>query len=52
MSCLAVLATALSAGAAERVLHNITGYTSTNDGLVAFKVLVFDDSGKVGATGG
>ena len=52
MSCLAVLATALSAGAAERVLHNITGYSSTNDGLVAFKALAFNDAGKVVATGG
>jgi predicted amidohydrolase YtcJ len=52
MSCLAILATALSAGAAERVLHNITGYTSTDDGLVAFKALVINDEGKVVATGG
>ena len=37
---------------AETVLHNITGYTSTDDGLVAFKALVFDDNGKVVATGG
>jgi predicted amidohydrolase YtcJ len=37
---------------AETVLHNVTGYTSTDDGLVAFKALVFDDEGKVVATGG
>ena len=52
MLCFAVFATAQQAGGAERVLHNITGYTSTNDGLVAFKVLVFDGNGRIVATGG
>ena len=50
MLCMALLGLSLSA-AAETVLHNITGYTSTDDGLVGFKVLVFDDEGKVIATG-
>ena len=48
----AILAIAQQTGAAERVLHNITGYTSTFDGLVAFKVLVFGDEGKIVAAGG
>jgi predicted amidohydrolase YtcJ len=37
---------------AETIVHNVTGYTSTENGLVAFKVLVFDDAGKIVATGG
>lgn len=36
---------------AETVLHNLTGYTSTDDGIRQFKVLVFDDEGKIVATG-
>ena len=36
---------------AATALHNIKGYTSTNDGLRTFSVLVFDDSGRVLATG-
>ena len=38
--------------AAETVLHNVNGYTSSNDGIRQFSVLVFDDTGKVVATGG
>ncbi len=36
---------------AETVLHNIKGYTSTDNGLRTFSVLVFDDAGRVVATG-
>ena len=36
---------------AETVLHNINAYTSTNDGLQTFSVLVFNDSGRIVATG-
>jgi len=50
--CFAILALALHATAAERVLHNVTGYTSTDDGLVSFKALVIGDDGRVLATGG
>jgi len=39
------------AAAAETVLHNINGYTSSDDGIRRFSVLVFDDAGKVIATG-
>ena len=39
-----------NAGAAT-ALHNINGFTSTNDGIVEFEVLVFDDAGRVVATG-
>lgn len=38
--------------AADTVLHNVNGYTSSNDGIRQFSVLVFDDTGKVVATGG
>ncbi len=36
---------------AETAIHNINGYTSTEDGLQAFSVLVIDDSGHIVATG-
>ena len=37
---------------ADTALHNITGYTSTDTGIQTFSVLVFDDAGRVLATGG
>jgi len=36
---------------ADTALHNINGYTSTNDGMESFTVLIFDDSGRIIATG-
>lgn len=39
-----------AAGAATLV-HNMQGYTSSNDGIRDFTVLVFDDSGRIVATG-
>lgn len=36
---------------AETALHNVKGYTSTDDGIRTFSVLVFDDAGRVVATG-
>ncbi len=36
---------------ADTALHNVTGYTSSNDGIVEFSVLVFDEAGKVVASG-
>ena len=36
---------------ADTALHNINGYTSTNEGIQTFSVLVFDDAGKVVAIG-
>jgi len=36
---------------ADTVLHNVYGYTSSDNGIRAFSVLVFDDAGKVVATG-
>lgn len=47
---LLLLITPLLAGA-ETALHNITGYTSTNDGIHDFSVLIFDDDGRVVASG-
>lgn len=38
--------------AADIVLHNINGYTSTDNGLREFTVLAFADDGRVLATGG
>ena len=43
--------TAATAVAAETLVHNINGFTSTDDGLVEFDVLVFDDDGRILATG-
>ena len=40
-----------SAVSGETILHNITGYTSTDAGIHGFGVLVFADDGKVIATG-
>jgi len=37
---------------ADTVLHNVNGYTSTGGGIRNFSVLVFDDGGRVVATGG
>ena len=39
------------AAAADTAIHNVTGYTSTADGLREFSVLVFDADGKIVATG-
>lgn len=51
-SALALLLTlAWTTADAETALHNINGHTSTNDGMVAFTVLVFDNAGRVVATG-
>ncbi|MDH3747392.1 MAG: amidohydrolase [Gammaproteobacteria bacterium] len=36
---------------AETAIHNVVGYTSTNDGIREFSVLVFDDAGRVVVTG-
>ncbi len=36
---------------ADTALFNVNGYTSTADGIQRFSVLVFDDDGKVVATG-
>jgi predicted amidohydrolase YtcJ len=40
-----------TASAAETVIHNVTGYTSTNTGMREFSVLVISDEGRVLATG-
>ena len=36
---------------ADTLLHNIQGYTSSDQGMQSFSVLIFDDSGRVLATG-
>ena len=38
--------------AEETVIHNVTGYTSTNTGIHEFTTLVMSDAGKVIAAGG
>lgn len=42
---------AWSTATADTVLHNVKGYTLTNDGVVEFSVLVFDTAGRVVSTG-
>lgn len=37
--------------AADTALHNVTGYTSSEDGIREFSVLVFDDNGRIVAVG-
>ena len=52
--CLFVAVLAMLASAsviAGTALHNVHGYTSSTDGIVKFSVLVFDDDGRVIATG-
>ena len=46
-----LLALAITDAQAETALHNINGYTSTSEGIRTFSVLVFDDAGRVSATG-
>lgn len=48
---IAVLGLAAATAQADTVIHNVTGYTSSNDGIVAFTALAFDDDGRVLATG-
>lgn len=36
---------------AETILHSVTGYTSTDDGLISFTALVIDDDGRIVAVG-
>jgi len=51
----AIVATvALAAGTSARAdtaIHNIAGYTSSDEGIVEFSVLLFDDAGRIIATG-
>lgn len=53
VSIAAALLVALSTTVAyaDTALHNIKGYTSTNGGILPFSVLIFDDAGRVIATG-
>jgi predicted amidohydrolase YtcJ len=37
--------------AAETALHNVTGYTSSSNGLQSFSVLVFDNDGRIESVG-
>ena len=37
---------------ADSAIHNFTGYSPTGNGIARFEVLLFDDSGRVVATGG
>jgi len=37
--------------AAETILHNITGYSSSTEGIRGFDVLVFNDAGRIVASG-
>jgi predicted amidohydrolase YtcJ len=49
-----VATVALSAGTtarADTAIHNVAGYTSSDEGIVEFSVLLFDDAGRIIATG-
>jgi predicted amidohydrolase YtcJ len=46
-----VLMLASAAAFADTTLHNVRGYTSSTYGIVEFSVLVFNDDGRVVATG-
>ena len=46
-----LLLAAANIAIAETAVHNIAGYTSTDAGLQSFSVLVFDDDGRISATG-
>ncbi len=52
VSCISFLIFISNAFAADRLLHSINGYTSSDAGIVEFTALLFDESGKVIATGG
>ena len=50
----AIVAIAVAAGTTARgetALHNFAGYTSSDAGLIEFSVLIFDDAGRIVATG-
>ena len=50
--CLACVTGICETAGAETLLHSVTGYTSTADGDIRqFSVLVFDDEGRIVATG-
>ena len=52
MAAIAAAMIFTTAGArGDTVFHNISGYTSSDDGMVEFSVLVFDDAGRIIATG-
>ena len=52
MAAIAAAMIFTTAGArGDTVFHNISGYTSSDDGMVEFSVLVFDDAGRIVATG-
>ena len=47
----ALLTIACAPAGAETAWHNINGYTSSAEGILRFSVVVFDDAGRVVATG-
>lgn len=46
-----LLALTIADAHAETALHNVNGYTSTNEGIRTFTVLIFDDAGRISARG-
>lgn len=52
IACIVFLISFGNTFAADRLLHSITGYTSSDDGIVEFTALLFDESGRIVATGG
>jgi len=52
IGCILLLCAAQYVFAADTLLRSVTGYTSTDHGIVSFSALLFDDEGRVVATGG
>lgn len=51
LSCVLLLTVIAATAAADTWLHNVSGYTSTDEGMREFSVLGFDDAGRVVAIG-
>ena len=49
---LSLLPVVSAVGAEATIIHNVTGYTSTEIGIREFSALAISDDGKVAATGG
>jgi len=48
----ALLTLAASVTEADTLVHSVTGYTSSDDGIIDFTAMAFDDDGRVLAVGG
>ena len=51
ITCCLILLLMSHPATAETILHSVTGYTSTDNGLISFTALVIDDDGRIVAVG-